>query len=256
MKEPLKIWALFACIAAFGAESPFANLTPADLARGRRLFEAQCAVCHGIDGAGGSGANLAVTKFKRAADDAALVSVIREGIEQTAMPAAWWMSERESVQTAFYVRSLGRAQMAKVPGDAANGKAIFEGKGACASCHIVSGAGGSLGPDLTEIGARRSPAHFRAVLADPAAALPEDFLMVRIVPRSGAGPEIRGIRLNEDSFTIQIRDLSGGFMSFRKDQVNLTKQHGQTPMPSYRGKLNDTETGDLIAYLVSLRGEP
>jgi mono/diheme cytochrome c family protein len=81
MKEPLKIWALFACIAAFGAESPFANLTPADLARGRRLFEAQCAVCHGIDGAGGSGANLAVTKFKRAADDAALVSVILEGIE-------------------------------------------------------------------------------------------------------------------------------------------------------------------------------
>ena len=36
-----------------------ASLTTADVANGKRLFEAQCAPCHGIDGRGGKGANLA-----------------------------------------------------------------------------------------------------------------------------------------------------------------------------------------------------
>src|SRR5229473_3336571 len=32
---------------------PLAPMTPADVANGKRLFEAQCAPCHGIDGRGG-----------------------------------------------------------------------------------------------------------------------------------------------------------------------------------------------------------
>ncbi len=37
------------------AQSPISSQTPEDLERGRRLFERQCARCHGMSGAGGTG---------------------------------------------------------------------------------------------------------------------------------------------------------------------------------------------------------
>jgi putative heme-binding domain-containing protein len=228
--------------------------TPDDLARGKHLFEAQCALCHGMDGRGGKGAVLAVAKFKHAADDKALITVIREGIEGTEMPGAWWITEREATQVANYVRTLGRTAAVAVPGNVANGQALFAGKAGCAGCHAVRGSGGTLGPELTDVGARRSPDYLRRVLDDPAGALPEGFLMVRVV--TSPGREVRGVRMNEDSFTIQIKDLTGRFHSFRKSELAaLHRETGQTPMPSYRGKLEPGEFDDLIAYLVSLRGE-
>jgi cytochrome c oxidase cbb3-type subunit III len=251
------LFAALLCATAFGQTphpSPFAELTSTDLSNGKRLFEAQCALCHGMNGAGGKGANLAVTKFKRAADDAGLVDVVRGGIDGTSMPAAWWMSERESLQVAYYVRSLGRTAIVKVGGSPHNGKELFESKAGCAGCHIVSGSGGSLGPDLTDIGARRSPTHLRTVLANPAGAMPEGFLVIRVVDKSGK--ETRGIRLNEDSFTLQLKDFAGGFHSFQKSSVrSIEKLPRETPMPSYNGKLSENDLDDMVAYLVSLRGE-
>jgi cytochrome c oxidase cbb3-type subunit 3 len=234
--------------------SPFANMHSDDLAKGRRLFEAQCAVCHGINGGGGSGANLAVTKYKRAADDPGLIEVIRNGVSGTSMPAAWWMSEREATQVAYYVKSLGRTTTIKVGGDKLQGKELFEGKGGCSGCHIANGKGGSLGPELTDIGARRSHVRLREIILNPGMTIPEGFLMVRVQPKTG--PEIKGIRVNEDSFTIQIKDLTGQFRSFRKaDLTMLNKDFGKTPMPSYDGKFSSNEMDNLVAYLVSLRGE-
>ena len=237
------------------AEGPFDKLTADDLARGKRLFEAQCAVCHGINGSGGRGPNLAVTKLRRAADDKALVQVVREGIPPGEMPAAWWMSERESVQVAYYVRSLGRvASVVKVAGNLPMGKEVFNGKGGCSGCHIVQGEGGSLGPDLSDVGARRSPMHLRDTILAPEKSLPEKFLMVRVVAKNGK--ETKGIRLNEDSFTIQLKDLGGRFHSFRKaETLAIHKDFGQTPMPSYAGKLSESELDNLVAFLASLRGE-
>ena len=40
--------------------------TAQEVARGRTLFEAQCAYCHGADGDGGRGANLARAALRRA----------------------------------------------------------------------------------------------------------------------------------------------------------------------------------------------
>ena len=170
------------------------------------------------------------------------------------MPAAWWMSPHESLQVAYYVRSLGLTERVKVPGNPVDGKLIFESKAGCAGCHIVSGAGGSLGPELSDIGARRSPAHLRDVLANPAGAMPEGFMVVRVVDR--AGKETQGIRLNEDSFTLQIKDYAGRFHSFQKAAMrSIDRQPHETPMPSYKGKLRDNDMDNLVAYLVGLRGE-
>ena len=65
-----------------------------------------------------------------------------------------------------------------------------------------------------------------------------------------AGTE--GIRVNEDSFTIQIKDASGTFHSLdKRDLKDLKKLRGQTPMPSFEGIFTDSELDDLVAYMAS-----
>lgn len=245
---------------------PLANPTAADLARGQKLFDTQCVRCHGIGGTGGMGPPLARARLRRAPNDRALVGLLFEGIPGTAMGAAWQLSDREMVQVAAYVRSLGRTPAEALPGDPVRGRAVYEEKGVCATCHIVRGAGGGQGPELTDIGDRRSSAFLRESLLRPGATLPErpvpyepntyaGYLMVRAVTRGGS--EITGTRINEDTFTIQIRDAAGQLHSLRKSHLQrLEKQEGASLMPSYDGVLKPAEIEDLVAYLMTLRGEP
>lgn len=234
---------------------------------GELLYRTHCAPCHGPDGDGGRGSNLAVRNLPRAPDDATLSAIVTQGIPGTQMPGTR-MTEEENRQLVAYVRSLGRSQLAQVSGDRQNGQRLFWSKGNCGQCHTVGPRGGHMGPDLTEIGARRSPAHLRTSLLDPEADVPEtfavyrrvifmpdNFLQVRVVASDGR--QITGIRVNEDAFTIQIRDYSDRFYSFAKDELReLHKDWGKSPMPNYRSILSESELRDVLAYLVSLQGEP
>lgn len=242
------------------AQSPISSQTPEDLERGRRLFERQCARCHGMGGAGGTGPGLNSPVLGRAADDQALFSLIKEGIRGTEMPSAWQMIDREIWHVAGYVRSLGRKAQVALPGEPEQGKRLYETKGQCATCHIVHGGGSSLGPDLTDIGARRGPAHLRNALLNPGASKTRDssgyanFLVIGVVTRDGR--EIRGMRINEDTFTLQLRDADNQIHSFRKhDLRELNRESSGSLMPSYKTVFSLTEIDDLIAYLASLRGE-
>jgi cytochrome c oxidase cbb3-type subunit III len=229
------------------------HTTPADLEDGQRLFMGQCARCHGPKGEGGRGAVLAQPKLRHAPDDEALFHVIQEGIKGTEMPAGYAVDTLETWQLAAYVRSLGRMAPETVPGDAKRGEELYQGKGHCSQCHIIGGQGGSLGPELTEIGSRRSAAHLRSAVLDPASTLPEGFLELRLTTKDGR--HITGVRLNEDTFSIQLMDLNSAIHSFFKDDLSeLQRETGKSPMPSFRGALSPTETDDLVAYLVSLRG--
>ena len=232
-------------------ENPHAS--PDDLQRGQRLFLGHCASCHGPAGEGGRGASLARPRLPRAPDDPALFKVIRDGLPGTEMPAAWVMINREIWQVAAYVRTLGRVAEERLSGDGGRGEAIYRGKGNCVQCHSITGHGGAFGPELTEIGSRRSATYLRAALLEPDSAVPEGFLQVRLTARDGR--RLTAIRLNEDTFTIQIRDLASGILSFRKqDLKELLKDWGKSPMPGVRGALSDAEVADLVAYLAFLRG--
>jgi len=229
------------------------NTSAADLARGEQLFKGQCAGCHGPKGEGGRGAVLAQPRLRRATDDESLFRTIRDGIRGTEMPGADTITSREIWQVATYVRSLGRLPAETVAGDPKRGEAIYKTKGNCGQCHIVAGEGGSLGPELTEIGARRGAGRLRSAVVDPESVVPEGFLQVRLMTKDGR--RITGVRLNEDTFTIQVRDLGGRLYSFvKQDLKELQRDPGKTPMPSFRGVLSAAEVDDLIAYLVSLRG--
>ncbi len=232
-------------------KNPFA--TPADVQNGQNLFMGQCARCHGSKGEGGLGAVLAQPRLRRAPDDESLFILIRDGIKGTEMPAGYALDTRETWQLAAYVRSLGRLTPETVPGDPKRGQDLYRTKGRCAQCHIIGGQGGSLGPELTDVGSRRSATYLRAALLDPESALPKGFLQVRLVTKEGT--RITGLRLNEDIVSIQVKDLNGGVHSFIKgDLKELQRDTGKSPMPSLRGTLSPSEVDDLVAYLVSLRG--
>jgi len=223
-----------------------------DRALGKKLFESQCALCHGQDGSGGRGPNLRRPKLNHAADDDALRHLISEGIPP-AMPAFWLLSEREVASVAAYVKKLGSTAAEPVPGDIAHGERVYKTKG-CAGCHMIAGDGSGYGPELTEIGAKRNAAYLRESMVAPEAAVPEGFLLVEVATSSGAA--IRGIRVNEDTFTIQIKDSSNAFHSFRKSELaDVRKLRGKSPMPSYEHSLTPDELTDLVAYLAHLRGK-
>lgn len=232
-------------------QNPF--ITPADMKRGEQLFLGQCGRCHGPKGEGGLGAILAQPRLRRAPDDESLFRTIRDGIGGTEMPAATTLSSREVWQLAAFVRSLGQVPVERVSGNPQLGRAIYQNKGKCGQCHIVSGQGISVGPELTDIGARRSASYLRASLVAPEAAVPDGFLQMRVVTKDGR--RITGVRIGEDTFTVQLRDLSGRTYSFLKQELtDLQKDFGKSPMPSYQGGLTASELEDLVAYLVTLRG--
>jgi putative heme-binding domain-containing protein len=110
-----------------------------------------------------------------------------------------------------------------------------------------------LGPELTAIGARRAPSHIRESLLRPASAVGADFELYEAVVADGR--RVEGIRLNEDSFTIQLRDLNGVLHTLDKAGLTeLRKRPGQSWMKPVR--LDAAALDDLVAYLVSLEGRP
>jgi len=240
-------------VVASPQDDSIAKLTSGEIERGRQMFVAHCAVCHGIEGTGERGPSLNHPSLSRVADDRALFSLIQNGVEGSEMPGAWQLSGREVWQVAGYVRSLGRTAPVKLPGDPSNGRRLYESNG-CAGCHIVRGSGGVLGPELTEIGARRSAGYLHTALVDPSSATPAGYVVARVTTRDNK--KIWGLRANEDSFTIQLRDSAGRFHSFRKaDLIELKKDFKAELMPSYRDAFNRSEMDDLVAYLASLRGD-
>lgn len=249
-----RIWVILLWSSLSLAQSgSLANPTPEELAAGERLYMGACLYCHGPRGDGGRGANLAQPRLLRAPDDRALFNVIRSGIDGTEMPRAWRMVDKEVWQVVAYVRSLGRLPKQAVTGNAARGEQLYRDKGNCAQCHSLNNRGGRMGPDLTDIGARRNPAYLKEALLEPGAAAPAGFLQVTVVTRDGR--RITGISLNENTFSIQLRDLNDRFHSFWKSELSeLHKEKGKSPMPSYKDILTPAEAEDLVAYMASLRG--
>lgn len=233
--------------------------------RGERLFQTDCASCHGPRGEGGIGAPLAVPRLSRARDTAGLIKIISGGIEGTEMPPAR-RTAADVAALAAWVGRLSERPPERLPGDGRRGAALYAGKGACATCHAIAGRGGAVGTDLTEVGLRRGASYLMAALVQPEAAVPrayssyrqdvsltENFLQVRVV--TAGGVELTGVRVNEDTFSIQLRDATNKVHSFWKSELRqLHKDWGRSPMPSYAEAFTPAELDDLVAFLAAQRG--
>src|SRR5262249_23924519 len=142
--------------------------------------------------------------FKRASTDEDLIKIIQTGISGTPMPPGQY-TEFQAGTIVAYLRSMattGRATLAG--GDAQRGKAIYEGKGACVTCHRAHGVGSRLGPDLSDVGSLRRTVELEKSLLDPDFQVLRENRLVKIVTRRGE--TLTGRILNIDTFSVQILD--------------------------------------------------
>ena len=137
-------------------------------------------------------------------------------------------------------------------GDAARGRATFEGKGSCTRCHRVGSLGSRVGPDLSEVGATRSAGSLFRSLTDPASQMMPINRPVRAVTKDGK--VVNGRRLNEDTYTVQLIDEQEKLVSLTKADLREYTILTTSPMPSYKDRLNENELADVVAYLLSLKG--
>lgn len=224
----------------------------ADIERGAQLYDEFCSACHGDDGDAVPAVNLMSGQFRHATTDQNLRRIITRGIPGSGMPPGTY-TNADLVALVAYVRNMrdydgGVATL----GDAGRGRAIYEGKGDCASCHRVAGRGSRSGPDLTSIGAIRGAGSMRETLLDPTGNMLPHNRTLRAVTRGGE--VITGRRLNEDTFTVQILDERERLISLDKADLQELTPLAASPMPSYAETLTETEIADLLAYLVTLKG--
>lgn len=249
-------------------QNPLAN-DPKAAKAGEYEFRINCALCHGLGARGGGrGPDLTRTQKKHTHNDAEMFQVISNGIPGTAMPAngtngqGVGMTDTEIWQIITYIRSQEVKASAKTSGDPAHGRQLFFGDGNCSMCHIVEAKGGRLGPDLTGVGGSRTREALIDSIRNPSRRLawgltestkefPEEYETVTVVTQDGK--QIKGVTLNEDSFTLQLMDSGEHIYLLEKDKLKSFQKSRESMMPKYDADvLSDKECDDIVAFLVSV----
>jgi putative heme-binding domain-containing protein len=225
------------------------HATAADRTAGSKIFRSHCAPCHGVKGTGGLGPNLTTGSFFHGGSDADLYRTISEGIAGTAMTGVFF-DGTQVWQIVAFVRSLDQAGGGSVPGIASRGGQLFRQQG-CIDCHLARGEGGIKGPDLSVIGSKRSAEHLRESILDPNAWVSPEFWVAKIVMKDGSSRS--GFVMNQDTYMVQILDFSRGLQSLSRSDFKDFGIDRSSIMPSYQGKLSETELDDLVSYLMSLK---
>lgn len=226
-----------------------AALYPADVAKGREIYNRACTICHGLEGTvGDRGPALAGNRRYLRTTPEDLFDAIKNGVRGTLMPPAA-LSDPEVRKVVAYVRSL-RATASDTPikGDVARGGEIFWGKGECGRCHMIEGRGGVLGPDLSNIGAERRLSALREALTDPRRRIPRGYQPARLVLRDGR--TIEGLVKNENNFSLQVLGLDLRLYLLERTELRELVRESASLMPAdYGRRLAADELRDVLAFL-------
>ena len=202
----------------------------ADIEAGSRLYANQCSLCHGANGDLIAGIDLRHGVFRRSSSDEDIKGIITTGIPSVGMPAFRLQPAEISTLVAFIRAGFDLSSTVVTLGNPARGARCYEGKAGCATCHRVNGVGPRTAPDLSDIGAIRSPAAIQRSLQNPSAAMIPINRPVRLVTRDGK--TYRGRRLNEDTFTVQIVDDQERLISLSKTDLREFELGKTSPMLS------------------------
>ena len=226
---------------------------PQSIRSGMALFRIRCADCHGLDARGYRGPDL-TSLLAGDMTDERLFQTIRKGVPGTDMPAARELDtpDDDLLMMIAYLRKLGTVAPPASPiGNAENGARLFTSQ--CTSCHRVAGVGGRIGPDLTRIGVARSRAALVREIRTPSEWVTPAYETVTLVTKDGQ--RIRGVKKNEDVFSIQIMDVRERIQGFAKSSLQDVIYEKDSLMPAFgQGRLSDSDLSDLVGYLSTLRG--
>jgi len=220
-----------------------------DIAAGNRVYATQCIQCHGRDGDQISGVDLRRGLFRRSTTDEDLARIITNGTSAGMPP--FRLQPAELTGAVAFIRAHFDTTAAVRLGDAARGRAVFDGKGMCGTCHRVNGRGPRVAPDLSDVGIARTPAALERSVRDPSSAMMPINRPVTIVLKDRT--IIRGRRLNEDTFTVQVLDEKERLLSIAKRDVEVFDVSTKSSMPAYADRLTAEEIADVVAYLLTLR---
>ena len=231
--------------------------------RGKALYGAQCAFCHGQDARGGSegGPSLIRSEVVLKDQNGELIGQVtaegRTGMPKFSLTAAQ-LADIAAFIHSFRVSGYDTARNRPtniVVGDAKAGEAYFKAK--CASCHSITG-------DLKGFGGK---------FTDPRS-LQQTWLIpggggrfgggqpppVNVPPTTAtitlaSGQKVEGRLTRIDDFNVTITDADGAQRTFRRDG-DQPKVEVHDPIAPHRELLKvytDKDIHDLTAYLVTLK---
>lgn len=135
-------------------------------------------------------------------------------------------------------------------GDPVKGRDLVASSG-CLNCHRIGDAGSRVGPNLSEIGDRRTPERLqRSIVAPDEEVLPEN-RFVSVALKNGS--TVRGRLLNHDALSVQLIDAKEQLRSFQTSEMQNYTILTKGLMPSFEGKLSPQQLADIVAYLSSLK---
>jgi len=223
---------------------------PEVVAAGRAAFNRMCTACHGVDGGEGERAPALVgdRRFFRLSE-AALYDTIENGIPGTGMVAVGKSMDNADVwRIVVFIRAMrSSAADTDVAGNVEHGMQVFEGKGGCLKCHTIQGKGGTIGPDLSNIGMQMTLNHLREALTIERP-VSSGYRPMTVTLTNGQ--TIKGVAKNQDAFSIQLLDFDNHLHLIDKANVQKVEEGSTSLMPhDYDKQLTKDEFQDLLAML-------
>lgn len=136
----------------------------------------------------------------------------------------------------------------RMRGDAARGRQIFFGaKAACSSCHTIGADGGQVGPDLTAIGAIRSPHDLLEAIVLPSASFVPGHESYRVETKRDVYVGV--LRERSPDAVVLITGPGDEIWIPRADILKMETSTVSLMPDGYDEVLTHGELADLLAYL-------
>jgi cytochrome c oxidase cbb3-type subunit 3 len=235
------------------------HYTAEQIREGEVRFGSQCGFCHGKDAAGGeTGPDL--TRAELVAQDSQgdkLDPVIRAGRPNAGMPAFPSLTQGELTAIVAFLHTqmdkfaeLGGGRRSVEPsdlatGNAAAGRAYFEGAGKCASCHSPTG-------DLAGIANKYQGLNLLRRMLYPAGQGPAAATAKATFTLAG-GQVIVAPVVAEDEFSITVLDPLGSRQTYQRSAVKVTVDDPLAAHFDQLGKYTDADMHNVYAYLETLK---
>ena len=232
-------------------EAPKAD--KATIARGLTEFKSSCGFCHGEDARGGRAPDLIRSPLVNRDEGVNLIApVIRNGRPDKGMPSFPSLKDSEVADIIAFLHDSAEQALhsghvstdypvAKLlTGNAAAGKAYFNGPGGCAKCHSVTG-------DLAGISKKYSPIDLQQHMVYPGRSAAPTATVT-----TADGKKFEGKVKRDDEFTIALVCSDGWYRSWPRDQVKVDIHDPLAAHRELMEKYTDADIHNLFAYLESL----
>jgi putative heme-binding domain-containing protein len=142
-------------------------------------------------------------------------------------------------------------------GDSGHGRKMFRDLSgvACIKCHRVASEGAEVGPDLTTVGTQFGRAEIAESVLYPSKAIREGYQRVEVEMKNDETYE--GMVKAETNDELTLRDANGNNRRVSKADIKDRRNSQLSLMPEGMvAVMTLQDFADLVAYLVSLKGQP